>query len=147
MVYTFCYITQNVTFPYLIRTQNRLAGCFKTYSCTIWAFVFVMWSTGDSKLGLARTKGVPLAAAEPIRLPRLYSVLMAHLRTRMCAASDEIVQTAVFNQMFTEQEVTTMKLLGQTCFECRLISRYQACFSSRLFSVLPGKFGFVKLTF
>jgi len=39
-----------------------------------------MWSTGDCKLGLARTKGVPLAAAEPIRLPSLYSVLMAHVQ-------------------------------------------------------------------
>ena len=145
MVYTLRYIAQNITFPYLTRTQNRLAGCFKTYSCTIWAFVFVMWSTGDCKLGLARTKGVPLAATEPIRLPSLYSVLMAHVRTGMCAASDEIVQTAVFRQMFTEQEGTTIKFLGQTWFEPRLITRYLACFYSRLFSMLPGKLRLCKI--
>lgn len=149
MVYIFRNLTQNIAFPYLIRTQNRLAGCFKTYSCTIWGFIFVMWCTGDCNLVLARTKGVRLAAAERLRLPSVYSVLMAHVRISTCYASEEIVQTAVFNQMFTEQEGKTIKLLGfyscQTWFESRLITRHIACFYSWLFSVLPGKVRFCKI--
>jgi len=74
---------------------------------------------------------------------------MAHVRISMCSASDEIVQTAVFNQIFKEQEGKTIKLLGfyscQTWFESRLITRRLACFYSRLFSVLPGKVRFWKV--
>jgi hypothetical protein len=153
MVYTFRNLTLNITFPYLIRTQNRLAGCFKTYSCTIWGLVFVMWCTGDCKLGLARTKGVRLAAAETLRLPSVYSVLVVHERISLCYASEEIVQTAVFNQMFTEQEGKTIKRLDfyscQTWFESRLITRYIyiACFFPDYSQCYQEKYGFVKLTF
>jgi hypothetical protein len=51
--------------PILDQNIKPVGRLFWTYSCTIWALVFVAWCPGDCKLRLSRTKGVRLSASEP----------------------------------------------------------------------------------